>query len=366
MRPLPTAADRKLADGPAYYVDAAKGADTNPGTQADPFKTLQHAISVLKPGDTLYLHGGTYYETLATGLSGEKTRPITIRAFPGELVVIDGGYREFVEQPVESWEPVSGGAKGEFRSIRTYPDLAAEPDPQRPLFGSGAFTKIVKVLGNFGDSMVPLHGYAMAIDLRSDNQYWNIGYKLNEEKGIYCGPGLWYDVRSKHIHVRLAHTNLDYYDSNYRGETDPRKLPLVIGGPKIVLDLENASHLRFQDLVFRGSRTRIISAIHCQNIEFENVTAYGGCPAAWLESSTRVRLSHSAFRGVSAPWSTRSSEKYRGISTYLFVSSFQTPLNEHVEIDHCEFTDCHDGVILGTTLGSVGRHRLGQFAEHSY
>ncbi len=358
MRSLPVAAPRPLADGPVYFVDATNGSDSNPGTQPAPFQSIQHGISVLKPGDTLCLRGGTYYERLSVTLTGETDRPITIRAYPNELVVIDGGYREFFEQPVESWEPVDSGVSGEFRSSRKYPGLAAEPDSRRPVFGSGAFSSTVKVLGNFGDSMVPLHGYAMAVDLRNDNLYWNIGDKLNEDQGIYCGPGIWYDEQTQRIHFRAAHTNLDYFDANYQGETDPRRLPLVIGGPRVVLDVEGAAHLRFQDLVFRGSRGRTISVINGQDIELENVTAYGGCPAMWLESSRHVRISRSAFRGVSAPWSTRSSEKYRGISTYLFISSFHPPLNQHIEIDHCEFTDCHDGVIVGTIDHGRFHHNL--------
>ena len=44
-----------------------------------------------------------------------------------------------------------------------------------------------------------------------------------------CGPGVWYDMKTGRIHARLGHTNLAHLgDQNYRGETDPRKLPLVI------------------------------------------------------------------------------------------------------------------------------------------
>jgi hypothetical protein len=42
----------------------------------------------------------------------------------------------------------------------------------------------------------------------------------------------------------------------------------------------------------------------------------------------------------------------------LFVSSFREPLNQNVEIDHSEFTDCHDGVIIGTLDHGRFHHNL--------
>ncbi len=47
-----------------YVVDqAAPGAaDTNPGTEDKPFKTVQHAADVAQPGDTIYVMAGKYDE----------------------------------------------------------------------------------------------------------------------------------------------------------------------------------------------------------------------------------------------------------------------------------------------------------------
>ena len=74
----------------------------------------------LKPGDTLVLHGGTYYEHLAPTKSGTEQAPITIRSYPGELAILDGGIREFYDDPAHAWEPFSQGAEGEFRSTKSY------------------------------------------------------------------------------------------------------------------------------------------------------------------------------------------------------------------------------------------------------
>src|SRR5262249_59640676 len=130
------------------------------------WKTINHALKQLKPGDTLYLRSGTYYESVGVGVSGRADSPITIRSFPGELAILDGGLREFFEKPADVWEPFRGGAEGEFRSVQTYPGRA----------GKGA-RRDVYALGNFGDSMVPLHGYRFLADFRSANEFWNIDTK---------------------------------------------------------------------------------------------------------------------------------------------------------------------------------------------
>src|ERR1044072_597995 len=59
MRPLPTATVRPLEKGTTYFVDAARGDDKQDGSEAKPFKTIQHGVNRLKPGETLYLRGGT-------------------------------------------------------------------------------------------------------------------------------------------------------------------------------------------------------------------------------------------------------------------------------------------------------------------
>jgi hypothetical protein len=79
MRPLPAATSRPMDKGPAYFVDPVKGDDRNEGSKEKPWKTLNHALKQhqggpLKPGDTLYLRGGTYYEAVSVA-SSSTTRP---------------------------------------------------------------------------------------------------------------------------------------------------------------------------------------------------------------------------------------------------------------------------------------------------
>lgn len=78
-----------------YYVSPT-GSDSNPGTQAAPWKTIKKSITSLQPGDTLIVGGGTYTERVkgSTGSlhlpRGTSSLPITVKAATGEKPVIKG------------------------------------------------------------------------------------------------------------------------------------------------------------------------------------------------------------------------------------------------------------------------------------
>ncbi|MFD7986158.1 nitrous oxide reductase family maturation protein NosD [Kitasatospora indigofera] len=77
--------------GGSYFV-APGGSATNPGTLTRPFANINQFMAVARPGDTVYVRGGTYTigETYLSK-SGTAGHDITIRNFPGETPVLDGG-----------------------------------------------------------------------------------------------------------------------------------------------------------------------------------------------------------------------------------------------------------------------------------
>ena len=75
----------------SYYVDPG-GDDTNPGTAASPFRTIQKAASVVSPGDTVLIKPGTYAERLNNVIpSGTSwSAAVTIKAYdPNNRPVIE-------------------------------------------------------------------------------------------------------------------------------------------------------------------------------------------------------------------------------------------------------------------------------------
>lgn len=74
-----------------YYV-APNGSDSNPGTQAAPFATLQKAHDVANPGDTIYMRGGTYKFPRQTYMnrSGSSGQRINVFNYADEIPILDG------------------------------------------------------------------------------------------------------------------------------------------------------------------------------------------------------------------------------------------------------------------------------------
>ena len=72
-----------------YYVSAS-GNDANAGTLSLPVKSINHALSLAAPGDTVLLRGGVYSEKVVISKTGTDGKYITLKAFTGETPVIDG------------------------------------------------------------------------------------------------------------------------------------------------------------------------------------------------------------------------------------------------------------------------------------
>lgn len=399
LRPIPAPSSRPRDPGPAHFADPLKGDDKNEGTEERPWRTLGYALKQLKPGDTLYLRAGVFHETVYCAIEGRPDARITIRSFPGEQAVIDGGIPEFQHSPAEAWKPFPDGAPDEYISTRPFPNIR-------------------DVVGLFGDSNIGLQTYWHVEDLRSNNEFAiydqekKISYRGSPSPYLllpmYCGPGIWYNRESGHIHARLAHTKLAPPQiSNYQGETDPRNLPLVIAGfNSVPLYVDMARHVRFQDLVLRGGGYRTVNLVFGVNIEFDNCTIFCGTYGIWSKNTGPMKMTNCGVHGMIPPWATMSenalhtySPRYHDpflkdtLPLYcetplpeqtdsklsgadlifysktphpLFVHSrniarlpthallvteggyefevFYYPFNHDWDISYCEFTDGHDGV----------------------
>ncbi len=78
-----------LAYGNIYYV-AKNGNDSNPGTEAKPWLTIQKAANTLVAGDTVYIKEGIYNEQVFPMNSGNANSYITYTSYPGDSATIDG------------------------------------------------------------------------------------------------------------------------------------------------------------------------------------------------------------------------------------------------------------------------------------
>lgn len=73
-----------------YYVSLS-GNDSNPGTENEPWKTIQKAADTAIPGSVVYIRGGIYHEKVAINVEGNSTDGfITFTNYSGEEVTISG------------------------------------------------------------------------------------------------------------------------------------------------------------------------------------------------------------------------------------------------------------------------------------
>jgi hypothetical protein len=71
---LPSA---RAGSASVYHVKTT-GSDSNPGSESRPFQTVQKAVSVAGPGDTIQVHAGTYEGVVSIRRSGERNAPIVL------------------------------------------------------------------------------------------------------------------------------------------------------------------------------------------------------------------------------------------------------------------------------------------------
>lgn len=352
LRDAPPPANRPLPAAEVRYVDAQVGDDRASGTKEQPWRTVNHAIAQTRGGETICLRGGVYYENVYVAKVCDAEKPLTIRSHPGEQAILDGSIATFFQSPHSAWEPAGDASRGEYRSARAYPNVRT-------------------FVGSFGDSLIGLQTYYHAQDLRSTSELvdWEDWDRQDQTdiKPLYCGPGLWYDPHSGHIHLRLAHTHLPAPIDNYRGETDPRKVPLILAPfHSLPLKIDGARHVTFQDLVIRGAGYAAVQIDQGSNIELDNVTIWCGTYGIRASGVSDLKLLNCGLYGSLAPWTFRndaSKRDYPGrphrnlsrLNTHALIeiesgresSVYAFPQNDRWEIAHCELGDAHDGVYLG-------------------
>jgi hypothetical protein len=75
-----------------WYVSPT-GSKSGDGSEGKPWDlaTALAGPSSIKPGDTIWLRGGTYTGSFTFALNGADTKPIIVSSYPGEWAVLDAG-----------------------------------------------------------------------------------------------------------------------------------------------------------------------------------------------------------------------------------------------------------------------------------
>jgi len=76
----------------SFYVSTS-GNDSNPGTEAAPWRSIQHAADTARAGSTVNVRGGVYEELVSINASGNASDGfITFRSYPGETAILDASH----------------------------------------------------------------------------------------------------------------------------------------------------------------------------------------------------------------------------------------------------------------------------------
>lgn len=150
-----------VAQAATYYV-ATTGNDSAAGTEeAQPFRTIQRAASVMRAGDTCLIRGGIYRETVTPAHSGSTGAPIIFEAYQNERVIISGadivsGFTLYQPNIYKAAMPWSMG-KGKDQVFMAG---AVQPEARFPNTASPGLEYPVPLLGSIwpprGDFHVPV------------------------------------------------------------------------------------------------------------------------------------------------------------------------------------------------------------------
>ena len=179
----PVSSGPKIKSGKAdYYVSPKNGNDSNPGTKNRPFRTIYKVSKVVKPGDVVFLRGGTYRGNLqsyagnkhAFARDGKKGAPITIMSYPGERAVIDGSNLSYKKNRSVS-SPALFRVTGDYYVIR---NITFKKSAGRGLYvrGDGNVISGIETYSHHSDGIYVVGDRNLIENFKSyDNYSWKNG-----------------------------------------------------------------------------------------------------------------------------------------------------------------------------------------------
>jgi len=263
-----------------YFVATTGNDGQNTGSSGSPWATVAKGMAALKAGDTLYLRGGTYYESgLISSLQGSANAKIIIASYPGEKAEVCVGFPDFEKAPTTQWQVVDA-TKHIYRSTKTF--------TQSYLGGW---------LLDYDVQLFQYHNYY---------HFAATGCNCGTD-ACYAGPGIF--VRNGHVEIRLEPNPDDLKDCSGKtpaqipADLNPNNNSIRIFGSTCTMVLQNAAYLVFRNIKFSPGDYRTIDITGTSHhIELD------GCDIrlrAWgvviRETASNVEI-HNCFITTGFPW----------------------------------------------------------------
>lgn len=353
------------------FVSTTGSDTTGDGSALRPFATVTHGAKGLEPGDRLSLMTGTYYENVLLEDLGElNAAHIVVCPADGHRATIDGALREFIEEPENAWIEVSGGR--EYRSHGDY-----DPDTDRGAFADGRPSYTRLMTHDKHDDFRATNQRFGKLPVGAGPQGPRVKLPPNPPKilalyprrpWVYLGPGLW-QGDDGHVHVRLSHTTHNLPEvEDYRGETDPRKLPLAIwpGGDTAepTVKISKCTGLEVRGLTIQHGARSVLVAGSTDVVLSHLVVNAGNYGIRIGEGCQDIRVTDSVVDGGLPRWSFRSDRKddyviddgsKKGRPNDLGVATSRALIASHIKtrrlwVEHCEFVNGHDLQLGGSDV----------------
>lgn len=169
-----------------WYVRPSGAGLHNGRSWESAFATIQQALDVAQPGDTIYLGPGDYYEDLVTKRHGTASAPITLLG-PSDAVVHGSGAKDRIFQIYHDYYRLDGwtinGHDGQGNALENYRNKLLYVHGQAAAY-AGAVQRGPQ--GLEVRNMHLLNAGGECIRLRYFVQYANIHHNLIRNCGIYA------------------------------------------------------------------------------------------------------------------------------------------------------------------------------------
>ena len=186
--------------GAEWFV-APSGAASGSGTRESPWDlrtALSHPAAV-KPGDTVWLRGGTYRGAFLSELSGTAEKPIVVRNYNDESVTLDANARTSLARPVDATTTSIMLTDADAVTPRLGMWLLLDNDPAETVQVTDVRGNTMTVVRAYGGSTARSHAAGTAV--RPADQYiltvegahtwfWGMEFTNTDPARVNAVPGL--------------------------------------------------------------------------------------------------------------------------------------------------------------------------------
>ena len=264
-----------VAAAATYYVGPS-GSDYSSGLSASsPFKTIQKAVSRAVAGDTIFIRGGVYRETVtADAGSGTSSSQIRIQNYNGEQVYIKGS------DVVTGWIQHSGAIWKKTGWTSNSQQVFVDFNDASPTSGPKPLQQIGMPSGYYSS--------------------WEYPTPVSGSSSSLPAGSFYFDRGASTLYVRLADGSSP---NNHRMEVSVRHRLMYLRRPYIVIDGLKFRHSSASSASQQGAAVELNSYDTMQNCDVQFVD-FAGVSMGYQQTGSKLlnsNLSNNGALGATAP-----------------------------------------------------------------